>query len=421
MQKLNVGDLVKIFGNGFQYSGLVMPSQEESLVILKLDNGYNVGISAKNIQKVQLVGKSRKPASQLPKMKSDSKLPNITIVTTGGTITSRVDYKTGAVSPLTNPEELIANVPEVAKLANIKIVSPFSKLSEAMLPEDWQKIADAVALEINKGVDGVIVTHGTDTLHYTSAALSFMLKDLPKPVALVGGQRSSDRGGFDGAQNLVCAVHYCLSQIAEVAIIMHANTDDDYCYALRGTKVRKMNSSRRDAFRPINSLPLAKIDPKNGVEILAKSFRIRTNKRVKVDSRLQPKVALIKYTPGLSPDILGYYVDKGYKGVVLEGTGFGHTSGKGWLKAIAQATKHVVVCMTTQTLYGTTNNHIYSSGVELHKVGVIYCRDTLSETAYVKLMYLLGTNNNLEEVKRAMTQNTSGEISNRIEKKSFLF
>jgi glutamyl-tRNA(Gln) amidotransferase subunit D len=420
MQKLNVGDSVKIFGNGFQYSGQVMPSQEESIVVLKLDNGYNVGISEKKIQKVQLVGKSKQPASQLSKMKSNSKLPNITIVTTGGTITSKVDYKTGAVSPLTKPEELIANVPELTKLANIKIISPFSKLSEDMLLADWQSIADTVAYEINHGVDGIIITHGTDTLHYTSAALSFMLKDLPVPVALVGGQRSSDRGGFDGAQNLICAVHYCRSQIAEVAIIMHANTDDDYCYALRGTKVRKMNSSRRDAFRPINSLPLAKIYPMKGVEVLWKHARARTDKKVKLNNRLETKVALIKYTPGLSPDVLDYYIDKGYKGVVLEGTGFGHV-GANWHSAVERATKHMIVCMTTQTIYGTTNNHIYSRGVELHKVGVIYCKDTLPETAYVKLMHLLGTNKNLEEVKMQMTQNLAGEINNRIEKKSFLF
>jgi glutamyl-tRNA(Gln) amidotransferase subunit D len=420
MQKFNVGDSVKIFGNGFQYSGAVMPSQEESIVILKLDNGYNVGISQKKIQKVQVRSKAKKSASQIRKMKSDSKLPNITIITTGGTITSRVDYKTGAVHPLTNPEELIASVPELRKLANIKLISPFSKLSENMVPKDWQKIADIVALEINHGVEGVIVTHGTDTLHYTSAALSFMLKDLPKPVALVGGQRSSDRGGFDGAQNLICAVHYCLSQIAEVAIIMHANTDDDYCYAIRGTKVRKMHSSRRDAFRSINSLPLAKIDLKGGVKVLCKQFRTRTKGRVTVDSRLQPKVALIKYTPGLSSDILGYYVDKGYKGVVLEGTGFGHVSDE-WIDNLKQVTKHLLVCMTTQTIYGTTNNHIYSAGVKLHKAGVIYCGDTLPETAYIKLMHLLGTNKNLEEVKMQMTQSIAGEINNRIEKKSFLF
>jgi glutamyl-tRNA(Gln) amidotransferase subunit D len=420
MQKINVGDSVKIFGNGFQYSGQVVPSQEESIVVLKLDNGYNVGISEKKIQKVQVLGKVKKSASQLRKMKSNSKLPNITIITTGGTITSRVDYKTGAVHPLTKPEELIASVPELSNLANIKLISPFSKLSEDMLPEDWQSIADTVAYEINKGAEGVIVTHGTDTLHYTSSALSFMLKDLPVPIALVGGQRSSDRGSFDGAQNLICAVHYCLSPIAEVAIVMHANSDDDFCYALRGVKVRKMHSSRRDAFRPINCLVLAKIDPKKGVEVRCKHAKARTSTRVKLNAKLETKVALIKYSPGLSPDILDYYTDKGYKGVVLEGTGFGHVGGN-WHTAIERATKHMIVCMTTQTIYGTTNNHIYSRGVELHKAGVVYCKDTLSETAYVKLMHLLGTNKNLDEVKMQMTQNIAGEINDRIEKKSFLY
>jgi len=307
MKEPMVGDFVKVSGKGFEYEGMVMPSEDETIIILKLDNGYNVGVSKSKINKTHIVALAKKTALNIPKSKSGAGLPKITIVSTGGTITSRVDYKTGAVSPLTKPEELIANVPELSKLARINIVSPFSKFSEDINAGDWQTIADSVANALNKGADGVIVTHGTDTLHYTAAALSFMLENLSKPVALVGGQRSSDRGSFDGAQNLICAVHYCLSNIAEVAVVMHANSDDDFCYALRGTKVRKMHSSRRDAFRPINCLPLAKIDPKKGVEEMTTNFRKRTNKKVGLDNNLEPKVALIKYVPGLKPDVLDYY------------------------------------------------------------------------------------------------------------------
>jgi glutamyl-tRNA(Gln) amidotransferase subunit D len=421
MKEPSIGDLAKVFGKEFTYTGIIMPSNDCDIIILKLENGYNVGVSKSKIQNISVMKQARPPVKNTPKIKSKSGLPNISIVTTGGTITSKIDYRTGAVHPLTKPEELIANIPELAELANIKIISPFSKLSEDLTSVDLQKIASSVALEINKGAEGVIVTHGTDTLHFTSAALSFMLKDLPKPVAVVGGQRSSDRGSFDGHQNLICAVHYCLSNIAEVAIIMHANSDDDFCYALRGTKVRKMHSSRRDAFRPINCLPLAKIDPKKGVEILDKNYNKKAAKKVVVNTNLEPKVVLIKYSPGLQPDILDYYIDKGYKGIVLEGTGFGHVSTETWMKQIERATKHAVVCMTTQTIYGTTNNHIYSAGVKLHKAGVIYCKDTLPETAYIKLMILLGQNKNLQEVKQMMTQNLAGEINERIEKKSFLY
>jgi glutamyl-tRNA(Gln) amidotransferase subunit D len=421
MKDISIGDSVKIFGKEFSYIGIVMPSQDEDILILKLENGYNIGVLKSKVQSIRIIKQARPPVKNTPKIKSKTGLPNISIITTGGTITSKVDYRTGAVHSLIKPEELIANIPELAKLANIKIVSPFSKWSEDLSPQDFQKIANAVAIELNKGADGVIVTQGTDTLHFTSASITFMLKDLSKPVAVVGGQRSSDRGSFDGAQNLICAVHYCLSNIAEVAVVMHANSDDDFCYALRGTKVRKMHSSRRDAFRPINCLPLAKIDPKKGVEILVKDFKKKTNKKTIVDIKLEPKVAMIKYYPGLQPDILDYYIDKGYKGIIIEGTGFGNTGTDTWIKPLERATKHAIVCMTTQTIYGTTNNHVYSAGVLQHKAGVVYCKDTLPETAYIKLMILLGQNKNLEEIKHMMTQNIAGEINERIEKKSFMY
>lgn len=421
MAKFAAGDFVRVSGRGFEYTGTVMPSQDENITILKLENGYNVGIVTKRIKKPHIIKRAKQSTPVLSKVKSKSGLPKITIITTGGTITSRVDYKTGATHSLTKPEELIANIPELTKLANIKIISPFSQWSEDLTPQDFQRIADTAAVELNKGASGVIVTQGTDTLHFTSAALSFMIKDLSKPIAVVGGQRSSDRGSFDGAQNLICAVHYCLSHIAEVAIVMHANTDDDYCYALRGTKVRKMHSSRRDAFRPINCLPLAKIDPKKGVEILAKNYNKRTDKTVKADTQLEPKVVLIKFFPGLKPDIINYYIDKGYKGIILEGTGFGNIATDTWIPTLENASKHAIICMTTQTLYGTTNNHVYSAGVREEKAGVIHCNDTLPETAYMKLMHLLGTNKNLNEVRKQMTQNLVGEINARIEKNSFLY
>ena len=247
-----------------------------------------------------------------------------------------------------------------------------------------------------------------------------MLKDLSKPVAIVGGQRSSDRGSFDGHQNLICAVQYALSNIAEVAVVMHANSDDDICYALRGTKVRKMHSSRRDAFRPINCLTLAEIHPKDGVKVIAKNINRRSNAKIVLANQLESKVVLIKYSPGLNSDVLDYYIDKGYKGIVLEGTGFGHVA-EVWKSQIERATKHAIVCMTTQTIYGTTNSKVYSSGRFLESIGVVYCKDVLPETAYIKLMILLKRFKNLEEIKKLMSENLVGEINERIEKKSFLY
>ena len=128
-----------------------------------------------------------------------------------------------------------------------------------MKPEYWVKTARSVADEINGGADGVVVAHGTDTMHYTSAALNFML-DTPVPVVVTGAQRSSDRPSSDAFMNLISSVVAAKSDIAEVTLCMHAEEDDSYCLLHRGTKVRKMHTTRRDTFRSINALPIAKIE-----------------------------------------------------------------------------------------------------------------------------------------------------------------
>lgn len=130
-----------------------------------------------------------------------------------------------------------------------------------MKPKHWIKIAHEVAKSLNSGDSGVVVAHGTDTMGYTAAALSFMLRDLGKPVILVGAQRSSDRPSSDAAMNLICSVRMSTSDVAEVMVVMHGETGDTYCLAHRGTKVRKMHTSRRDAFRSINDVPIAKVWP----------------------------------------------------------------------------------------------------------------------------------------------------------------
>jgi len=415
------GEQVKVKSNDFEYQGIIMPSSDSQIIMLKLSNGYNIGIARKKIKKIIKVGKSTK-LNQFPQMKTshNKKLPTITIISTGGTITSRVDYKTGAVRALSKQSELLANIPELAKIVNLKLINPFNIMSEDMSPKEWQKIAEITAREL-KNSDGVIVTHGTDTLHFTSAALSFMLKNLSKPVALVGGQRSSDRGSFDGAQNLICAVHYCCSDIAETAVVMHANSADDYCYAIRGVKIRKMHTSRRDAFRPINDLPLAKIHPNGKIEILNKKYKKRTNKATILSNKFEPKIALIKAFPGADPEIINFYIKNKYKGLIIEGTGLGHVP-KNWIKAIKQAIKNgIFVGITSQCIYGRTHSHVYSALVALANAGAIHLSDMLPETAYVKLGWALAQTKNKSKLKELMLKNITGEINNRIPENSFLY
>lgn len=423
------GDRVKIKTKKEIFEGILMPRSEladDGHIVVKLDSGYNIGISKKDIEKSDVIkGSVGKP--KLPDVKFDKSKPPISLISTGGTIISKVDYKTGGVFPLEKPEEFLSLNPSLADFVNVKNLSqPFSLLSEDMTSEEWGKIAKEVAKELNSDARGVIVTHGTDTLHFTAAALSFMLPNLSKPVAVVGSQRSPDRGSSDATQNMLCATHYCLGDIAEVAIVMHGTTSDDYCIASRGTKVRKMHSSRRDAFRPIDELPLAKIFPEGNIIMGGAGHNQRTDGETKLDAKFEEKVALLYSYPGADPGVLDHCVEKGFRGVVLAGTGFGHVATQtlnkkfNWLPSIKKAIgAGMFVSATTQTIYGHADPYVYSAGRLMLDDGVVFLKDMLPEVAYVKLGWVLGHKD--WDPKEKMLENVAGEINERIEPEAFLY
>lgn len=429
--KLSIGDRIEVKTKEGKFTGYVMPGSSDKFLMLKLDTGYNFGIKLGPGVKAAKIGSlpKGKPVKIKPPIKKD--LPNIVIIATGGTITAKVDYATGGVSWLTKPEELLLATPELLDVVNIKkIIQPFALASEEMTSKEWQIIAKEVAKELNQDdICGVIVTHGTDTLHYTAAALSLMLKNLNKPVALVGGQRSSDRGSFDGGMNLICAAHYCKSNIAEVAVVMHGNSADNFCIASRGTNVRKMHTSRRDAFRPINELPLAKIWPDGKIEKLNPIIRDRNDKeKIKADIDFDGRIALVKFFPGASPDILGHFIDKGYKGIIIEATGLGHVSTNplnkknSWLATIKEAIDNgVFVCFAPQTIYGRLDPYVYSPARQLLEAGVIYLENMLPETAFVKLGCVLAHTKSKDDVRKAMLTDVAGEIIPKISPETFLY
>jgi len=438
--KAKVGDRISIAKGKQIYEGLLMPRIEmgdKNSIVLKLDSGYNIGIRFGKGARIKK-SKKREPKEireevkfelgkeHFKKLKFDSKKPQISLVSTGGTIISRVDYRTGGVTALEKPEELLTNIPELKNIVNIKdVLIPFRKMSEDLNYKDWQKLAKLTAKELNKS-KGVIITHGTDVLHYTAAVLSFMLKNLYKPVVLVGSQRSADRGSSDAAMNLICAAYTAISDVSEVGICMHGSTDDHYCHFIRGTKVRKMHSTRRDAFRSINELPLAKIWPDGKIDILNKNHKKRNNvEKVKADIKFEPKIALLKAYPGSEPEILEFLVKKGYKGFVIEGTGMGHVptfAKKSWIKPIKKLIKDgIPVVITPQTIYGRINTNVYSNlRILYHEANAIPAEDMLPETAYIKLCWVLGHTKNLEKVRELMLTNIAGEITQRTEIETFL-
>ncbi|MEM5790988.1 MAG: Glu-tRNA(Gln) amidotransferase subunit GatD [Candidatus Aenigmatarchaeota archaeon] len=427
-KKIGIGDRISVSKKGKKYEGILMPRIElgdTSCLVLKLENGYNVGIKFEKSIKIEKVKKEWKiEAPKMGKEKMmifDKKLPLISIVGTGGTIASRIDYRTGGVYASFSPKDIAMQIPELKDIANIKVEQVMNVMSEDMTPDKWVEIAKAVAKEINSDSKGIIITHGTDTLHYTSAALSFMIKDLPCPVALVGSQRSSDRPSSDAVMNVSCAANFVAnSDVAEVCVVMHGNINDEYCFAIRGTRARKMHTSRRDAFKAINESPIAKIYwESRKIEILNQNYRKRSEKKVKVDDKIEKKVALIKCHPGLNPEIFDFYIEKGCKGFVVEATGLGHVPTLGENSLLPKVEKAVSlgipVVITSQCLYGRTHPTIYHNLRELLKRGAIFASDILPEVAYVKLMFVLGHEKKIEKIKELMLSNLAGEISKRIE------
>ncbi len=414
--KIQPGDFVSVITKKGEEQGILLQSHEQGLILIKLSTGYNVGIKKSDIKKIKLLKKQEKE-KLLPEIKHIGK-NRIDIIVTGGTISSRLDSKTGGVKSLTSPEALINLFPHLAEIIDLrKIEVPFTKLSENMHPKDWIKLAKVVEKSLNDNqCQGVIITHGTDTLHYTSAALSFMLGKLNKPVVLTYSQRSSDRGSSDAKLNLECSAYVALSDIAEVVLVGHASSEDNFCCVLQGTKVRKLHTSRRDAFKPVNTLPIAKVFSKGNIEILRKYHKKNImKKKIRADTNFSDKVALVKYYPGQNPDILNYYIKEKYKGIIIETTGLGHVSDN-WLSTIKKAIKSgVVVCAASQTIFGRLDPYIYSTGRELLDAGVIFLEDMLAETAYIKLGWLLGhKNKGIEIVKKQMLENFANEFNTKL-------
>jgi glutamyl-tRNA(Gln) amidotransferase subunit D len=412
-----IGDIIRITKNGKTYEGILIPRSEygdEKHIIIKLKSGYNVGIRVGLTTHVERIGVGVKPTftpPPLPKQKSG--LPKVVIVSTGGTIASRVDYRTGAVRPALSASDLYSVVPELSEIAVVETEILFSLYSENIDENHWSEIAKNIAKHIKKGTTGIVVAHGTDTLGYTAAALSFALQDLPVPVIMVASQRSADRPSSDSATNLIGAVKAAAtSPFAEVVVAMHETVSDTSIVFHRGTKVRKCHTSRRDTFRSINVSPLARTENEQ-IKMLVEDYRKRDLSR---KLNLKPnfeKAALIKFHPGLNPQIIEWYVDKGYRGIILEGTGLGHV-GNYCLPTIRKAVENdLIVAMTTQCIWGRLGMNVYDTGRDLLAMGVLPLEDMLPETALVKLMWVLGQTTNVEEAKRLLTENIAHEISPR--------
>jgi glutamyl-tRNA(Gln) amidotransferase subunit D len=416
--RCTVGDIIRVTSKRKVYEGILIPRSETGdgkHVVVKLKSGYNIGVHITADTKIEKMGKGTKPSFATPALpEQNPNLPRVVIMSTGGTIASRVDYRTGAVRSALSASDLYGVVPELSDIARVDTQILLSLYSENITPTHWTQIAEAVAKHIAQGVNGVVIAHGTDTMAYTAAALSFALQNLPVPVIIVGAQRSSDRPSSDAATNLIAAVQAAAkAPFAEVVIAMHETVSDTAIIINRGTKVRKCHTSRRDTFKPVNATPIARINNQE-ITMLTNDYKKRDpEKKLMLKPVFSDKVALVKFHPGLNPEVINWYVEKGYKGILLEGSGLGHVS-KYCFSAIENAVKQgVVVALASQCIWGRVNMHVYDTGRDLLTRGVIPTADMFPETALVKLMWVLGQTSNAEEAKKLLKTNIAGEFSPR--------
>ncbi|HIH01582.1 TPA: Glu-tRNA(Gln) amidotransferase subunit GatD [Thermoplasmata archaeon] len=410
----DVGDEIEVLRGREAHRGTLMPHHDFSghdIITIKLASGYNIGLSVEKGATVRIVSKKQAKAAVSRSLPPDSEKKNVSFIGTGGTIASYVDYRTGAVHPAKSAEELVFSVPELMDLCDVKAKVLYSIYSENMEVTHWQELARAAAQELNEGASGVIIPHGTDTMGFTSAALSFMLKSLTGPVVCVGSQRSSDRPSSDATMNLLCSARLCVeSDLGEVVVVMHGSTSDAGCVVHRGTKVRKLHSSRRDAFHSVNAEPVARVE--GGEVLFSSEYSRRAKGPVEVRDKMNPKVSMLHFYPGFEPEHFDM-IAANVEGVVIAGTGLGHVSER-LIESIGRAVKDGVhVMITTQCLYGAVNLSVYSTGRDMLAAGVVPLGDMLPETAYVKLMWALGQAVEPSEVREMMLTNVAGEITPR--------
>jgi glutamyl-tRNA(Gln) amidotransferase subunit D len=411
---MNPGDRVLVERTGSEYEGVLLPSSTAETLVVKLDGGYNVGID-REAADVEVLESAVHDVDVAPDSESgetttvefDEELPTVSLVSTGGTIASTVDYRTGAVTARFDAEDVLRAVPDLAGRANYRGRVVANILSENMTPDVWQRLARTVHEEVEAGADGVVVMHGTDTMQYSAAALSMMLST-PVPVVFTGSQRSADRPSSDNVMNAVCAVEAAKASAAEVLVCMHATTSDDRCALHRGTRARKNHTSRRDAFETVGRRPLGYVDYDTETVEFRRSYRERGATDLAIEPDLDRDVELLKFVPGMGPERVRAL--SGADGVVVEGTGLGHVSTDLVEEVATLVEEGTTVAMTSQCVEGRVCDRVYDTGRDLLAAGVVEAEDTLPETAVVKLMWALA---NRADPAAAMRESLAGELTDR--------
>lgn len=407
------------------HQGVVLPGAAPNHLTIKLANGYNVSYPLDDVKSIEELEDSKSIQKGELVIEQNQDLPKVTIIHTGGTIASKVDYTTGAVIARFEPEELLASVPEILEIANIDAIKLGNMWSDDIRPIHWNMMIDACQNAFDSGSVGVVITHGTDTLHISASALSFAFAgNGGKPagrIVFTGSQRSSDRASSDATENLLSAVYWAangpeVTGVGDAAVtVMHAGSGDGVCAVSPGVAVRKMHSTRRNAFQMVNGERISEITINR--EGLSHTPVSLTSKReisapTKYDTNI--KIAQFIAGPHLYSDLLDSAISSGYSAIVIHGTGLGHLpieNPNGDAPENEELYNTIKSCqipiiIANQCINGPVDLNVYSKGRNQQDIGVLGHGGTSSpEALLVKIHWALSNGKDLS----ILSENLCGE------------
>ena len=328
-------------------------------------------------------------------------MKKLMILSTGGTIAC-TQTEDGLI-PTLSADDILAYVPDAAKLGKIETKTILNLDSSNIQPEEWRLIAKAV-FDCLPDYDGIVILHGTDTMAYTASMLSFMLRNVDKPVVITGSQLPVGHPNTDAKANLRDAMITAASGIPGVVVVFDQQI-------MLGCRVAKVRTTSQNAFESINRLPVGRvrfgrvrlIDPPQ-----------QPKGEPTLDDAIEPNVFLLKLIPGTRPEVFDDIARLGYRGVVIEGFGLGglHCLRRNLLEGIQNLMDaNVAVLLTTQCRYEPSDPTVYETGRLALELGILQAYDMTSECAVTKLMWVLAHAASPEEVRRMMYTSFCGEIS----------
>lgn len=332
-------------------------------------------------------------------------MKNILLLGTGGTIAS--EMTPNGLSPALTSEQLLAYVPEISEFCNVDCIQLFSIDSTNMQPQNWLRLAEALRAHYD-AYDGFVICHGTDTMAYTAAALSYLVQGSPKPIVLTGSQKPISFDSTDSKTNLLDSFHYAASDACGVTIVFNGRV-------ILGTRARKTRSKSFKAFSSINYPDLAVLQ--NGY--LMEYIRCECGERPVFYDKLDPSVAVLKLIPGVDAGLLSFMLDR-YDAVIIESYGVGGLptyEGAGFVEAVKEASaRGKTIVMTTQVQNEGSELTVYSTGFNLkHYLNMLEAYDMTTEAAVAKIMWILGQTRDRAEIHRLFYTPVSHDIFRRKE------